>query len=344
MLTILPINFTGIKTIPIAKDNKNVKTSSLKKDAFQKTIDFTGRIGFESWMFQNNLTLNDIKSIISNKDSEIGSGNSHTTFSIPNCKEYCIRILTNDIEGIKTADFSQAKFLDVEDKNLKINIGQKVGLITVQRDLPFPYQIEILRRQEGESIGVQPPETLVTGDFYSVQKEGVAPYEDYSRKEKYARTIHEVAKLPVEAYEKLIQEFNEGQEAGYSFDYLNSNNLLVDSKEGKINLIDMEQGCPCDLSGLLYALTNAQYYNTFVNRWCEPVDDVKINQATKDTIAIIRKFAQALKNQGIALNRYEAPYEATISLYSSMPCLMAFGVVSEPDVWNKMEKMGIAKQ
>ena len=66
-------------------------------------------------------------------------------------------------------------------------------------------------------------------------------------------------------------------------------------------------------------------------------------QATKDTIEIIRKFVVAMKNQGLKFDRNKVPYEASISLFGGFPCWMAFGAMSEYQVWDKLNQLGLVK-
>lgn len=344
MLTITPINFTGIRNLPQARNMNNSKFVGLQKDTFQRNISFKGTLNFETWMLQHDLTFKDIQNIILDKENLIGSGNSNTAIAIPNCDDYCLRLSNWDLRSIGGADFSKAKIQNTKDSNLEANIGQEVAKITIERDIPIPYEIQVLRKQEGESIGVQPPETLICGEYNSRTKDGVAPYEDFSRKEKYARTMHKLSQLPTESFEQLIKDYKEAQNAGYSFDYLNSNNLLVDENNKKINLIDMSKGAPTDISGLFYALVNAQYYRTFASNDYNVVDEKQRAQTTADVVQIIRKFIQAMKNQGETFDRWSAPYEASKDLYSGLPMWLALGVTNETDVWNRLQRMGIAKQ
>lgn len=340
MLTITPISFSGIKNLP---QTRKIAINKVQKDTFERNITFKGKISFANWLESKGLEASDIKYFICDENI-IGRGNHNTAFKIPECEEYCLRMLTSDIEQIKNADFSKIKIKDTQDKNLDVNIGQEVALAYIEREIfPIPYEIEILRKQTGESIGVQPPETIVTGDFTMVLRDGMLPYEDYSRKEKYARTIHKVAQLPIKSYEKLIQDFNKAQEKGYKFDYLNSNNLLVDEIYQTVNLIDMEKGAPTDLSGLLYSLTNSQYYRTFCDKDYNPVSEDMRNQATQDTVLIIRKFLQALKNQNIKLDLNEASFEAVNCLFAGYPCWLALNATSLGEVQEKLRKMGVAK-
>ena len=335
MLTITPISFSGIRNLPKSSFN-NATLPKLGQDSFSKrnNVSFRGNgAEFANWMRENEFCLHDIQRMICDENL-IGAGNYSTVFSIPECDEYVLKVSNYDVDSIKTADLSQAR-LKINDEELGINIGQKVAAIEIPTIFPMPMEIQVLKKQAGESVGVQPPETI---------KENEKSYEDYSRKEKYERTIHKLAQLPVESYEQLLSDFVEADRLGYVFDYLNSNNLLVDEENKKINLIDMEKyGLAGNLSGLLYSLTNAQYYRTYCDKYYMPVSEAQREQATNDTIEIIKKFTLAMKKQGLKFDRNKVTYEANTYLFGGYPCWLAFGAMNEYQVWDRLSQMGLVK-
>jgi len=331
----MPIAFSGIRTAP---QTRGVTMPKIQKDTFVKNnnINFKGtKSSFEKWMEENNLTLSDIKNIISNNENILGAGFDNTTFSIPDCDEYVLRVRSNLLSFVLNSDFENATIINTEDKNLDINIGQQVAEILPKTIIPFPAGIEVLKKQYGESVGVQPSETIQYGEI---------EYEDYQRKNKYARTIHKVASLPIESYETLITEIKKAEELGYTFDHLNSNNLLVDENNQRINIIDMEKrGKRGDtMANLLYALTNIRYYSTYTSQTYCPVSDNERHQAYQDSMEIIGKFAQAMKNQGLKFDREFLSYEAGLFLFSSSPFMGACEVRCEADVWESLKDFGIA--
>lgn len=337
MLKMMPISFSGIKTAPIAKKGY-ITLPKMQKDCFIKNnISFTGvdkKSLFENWMMDNDVELTDIKGIISNTDNILGSGFDNTTFLIPNCDEYVLRCRTWLLPYLKDDDFTCANIVNCEDKNLKINVGQQVASIYPDVKIPFPCEIEILKKQQGKSIGIQPPETI---------KENDIPYEDYSRKEKYEKTIHKTAKLPQKAFDTLISEIIEADKLGYKFDFLNSNNLLVDEKNERINIIDMQKGgASADImSGLLYALTNIRYFKTYTAQNYNPVSDEKKQQAYQDTMEIIGKFVLAMKNQNVKFDMKNISLEANMFLFSSAPFKGASNVQTDREVIEKLKEFGI---
>ena len=215
--------------------------------------------------------------------------------------------------------YSKAKIKDTEDKNLTINIGQQVAEITVPTSFVFPETIEVIKKQKGKSLGVPPYEALSANENGDLRK-GELPYEALERKLHYAESIHDVAQLPVSAYEKLISDVISANEAGYSFDYLNSNNLLVDKNDKSINLIDMNKsGGGVNLGNVLYALTNISYFSTYSSSYDEnPMSEDDVNKALNDTIQIISKFMQAMQNMGLKLDKNECSYQF-MNLMNSFP-------------------------
>lgn len=338
MLKMMPISFSGIKAIPIAKRGY-ITLPKTQNDCFIKSnVSFCGvdkKSSFENWMNDNNLEIEDIKNIISNEDNILGAGFDNTTFSIPNCDEYVLRCRTWLLPYLKESDFSNTQVIDSEDKTLKINIGQQVASIYPKVSIPFASEIEVLKKQSGSSIGVQPPETI---------KENDIPYEDYSRKEKYEKTINKTAKLPQKAYDTLVSEIMQADETGYKFDYLNSNNLLVDEKNERINIIDMQKGgaSPDVMSGLLYALTNIRYFKTYTAPIYNAVSDEKKQQVYQDTMEIIGKFVLAMKNQNVKFDLKNMPLEASMFLFSSAPFKGASNAQTEREVMEKLKEFGVA--
>ncbi|MBQ8635183.1 hypothetical protein IJ425_03420 [bacterium] len=346
MLKILQINYGGIRTLPQTRKASN-PIFKQKQDVFTKNnnVSFKGNNSsfFEKMAQEYNFQVEDVKDIINKENNMIGSGNKHTSFAIPNCDDYILRIDTFNLPFVKNADFSSATTKDFEDENLGINIGQKVASIEVMSLFPYPLEIEILKKQQGESIGVQPPESLYIENTGCL-KPNTLPYEDYSRKEKYARTIHKVSQLPVESFETLLQELKIANEAGYVFDHLNSNNLLVDEENQRINIIDMEKGSIIvdPIADLFYALTNISYLKTYMAQYTNPTSEEERNKVIEDTITIIQKFTQAMQNQGMKFEKDNISLQAD-DVFRSYPCAAAFMARNKEEVWNALSQMGIAQ-
>ncbi len=318
MLNVSRANFTKIANNFTAK--KILMNKGLATDVFVRNsapISFKGiespksTNAFFEWAKETDFINTQLDDVLSNPENVLGAGFHHTAYKIPNNDDFVLRVSTNDMKySFQRQNIPNAK-IKAKSADLDINVGQEVARILV----PGQYGdaewqctcIEVLKKQDGESIGVLPPELLVEGEYNSTTKAGVDPYEHISRKQHYAKTIHKVAELPVESYEKLLSDFTRACAYGFSFDEHNSNNLLVDSNKQAINLIDMDRSSSNptkpNYGDLLYALTNVQYYSTYTSFYADDVSPEQKQQATDDTMQIIDKFMQAMKNNGLKFDK-----------------------------------------
>ena len=217
-------------------------------------------------------------------------------------------------------DFNVEKLTDTEDKNLKINIGQSIGNIKLRNSNKMSVIVDVLKKQRGASIG-NPPPRAICNEYNEELREGEEPYEAMSRKTKYAKSLESLASLPVETYEELIQKVKEASKLGYKFDYLNSNNLLVDEENQQINLIDMDRirGGEEDYGSLLYALTNIKYFGTYCSKYDgNLVDADKQLEAIENTVQIAKKYLEAMKRQNVKFNT-EKPTIEFFEFVRSLP-------------------------
>ena len=344
MLSITPISFSGIRNLANTK-TKAATLPKMQNDTFVRsnTINFKGCEKcneFSKWCNETGFKPENIDEIINNPELEIGKGNQHTAFNIPNCKDFVIRVSSCHVGNTSSADWKHAKFVDAQDKNLNVNIGQPVAFLEVP-DTHAPIYVEILKKQAGEPIGNKPAETLLIGET-EILKAGEAPYEDMSRKEQYARTIQKVADLPISAYEELIDTYIEASKLGYTLDHLNSNNILVDSENQKLNLIDMSKGQSKEkFDGLLYALLNAEYFDTYTADYPNPVSNEEKMTALKNNVKIIQNFTQAMKNKGVKFNRDEICIEFFNDVIRKVTSSFAFGTSDTEEKFVKMRELGI---
>ena len=183
-------------------------------------------------------------------------------------------------------------------------MGQTVASIEVPCGVFFHSSIEVMKKQSGEPIGI-PPVAALSNPMTNEIPKGELPYEARERKEYYAASLEKLASLPQSSYETLIDELIEASEMGYHFDHLNSNNLLLDMENQRINLIDMEKSKrPVDWGDTLYALTNINYYSTYTSPYGEaPMSQDDIYKVQKNSVEIVDKFTKAMQNKGVKFNR-----------------------------------------
>lgn len=345
-MNISPINFVKVNNFSSIKRPLNLR---LQSDIFVRSTSFKGNsetqncTDFIKWAKETDFINSQLENILTSEEYKIGSGFTNTAFQIPNNDNYVLRVRTRSLQHtFAPSNIKKAVIEDLDDK-LDINVGQKVAEITIPseyaREGKYDFAatiVEVLKKQQGEAIGVQPPETL---------SDNVVVYEAPIRKEKYARTIHKVAQQPIESYEKLISDFQKACNAGFIFDHLNSNNLLIDDENHSINLIDMEkvaEGIPeANYANLLYSLTDIEYFSTYVSEYINPVSDEEKTMAIEDTIQIIDKFLQAMKNTDVKFDRKAISYDFHSKFLSSMPCIMYCKSFEKEAFLQKAETMGL---
>ena len=281
-----------------------------------------------------------MQSIFSNPQNKLGEGFTHSVYSIPDNDEYVLRVSNNFDPDI--IDFSNPTVKDTEDKDLKINIGQEIAELTYNRkDYPGTYErVSVLRKQKGKSVGVPPAETMYYPET-EILRPGKTCYESQENREKYASSIKAIAKLPLSAYERLLDNVTEAYNHGYYFDYLNSNNILYDEDSQSLNLIDMEKSRRyLNYGNLLYALTNISYYNTYTDNYNNPISDEEFNEITGATITIIDKYLQAMRNKNLKINKNDYACQTT-QLFFSIPMKIYCRSFDTNAVWNKLEYLGV---
>lgn len=344
MLNISPVSFLKINN---SYKSQPKIMQGLANDVFVRSannVSFKGlneadKSSFTLWADKTDFVQKQLPEILSNPDCKLGSGFSHSAFIIPDNPNYILRVPNTNIA--LNYDYSKATLKDTEDKNLKVNIGQEIAKIEVPTKEGFPMVVEVLKKQEGESIGV-PPAQAVFAEETGTLKEGELSYEARERKEHYASTIHKVAQLPVESFEKLISDIKEAEKAGYHFDHLNSNNLLVDDENASINLIDMDKSSvPANFGNVLYALTNICYFSTYSSQFDEsPMGDDEIRTVIKDTMDITDKFIQAMQNKGEKFNRNECSYEF-FNFINSLPFSFYCKTCDDNAKWDVLKSKGV---
>ena len=305
----------------------------------KKKID-TSEMSFAQWAQKNEFLNATLPSLLLNADEyKIGSGFSHKAYKIPENDNYILR--TSNSINVNDIDITSGEIIDMEDEDLKINIGQQVANIKLQTKTGHPVFFEVLKKQEGTPIGVTNPRALydeITGEL----RPGALPYEAPERKEQYAASLEKLADLPLESYENLINDIQAAFNAGYRLDHFNSNNLLLDEKNKEINLIDMERATgELNYGNILYALTNIQYFKTFISGYPNKVPDCQIGKAINETITIVQKFMLAMKMQGVKFSHINSSLEFQ-DLLSSYPLAMLAGGFGKDKVYEYFKMNGVA--
>ena len=337
-------------TINCAKNN-NLK--SIPMDTFVRTsssVSFKGEdvtkpeTDFRTWAEKTNFLSSQFKDVITDENNIIGSGFDHTVYAIPNCEDYVLR--KNNFGCGMPLDYSGAALSPFEYPKSDINVGQVVATIEIPCTLSkyLKDSVDVLRKQTGHSIG-NPPFAAISNEYTGELRTGELPYESRERKEKFLKDIHSVSQLPQKAFDDLISDLTKAAEAGYALDHYNSNNLLLDDKNSRINLIDMRSGLSskkADYANLLYSLTNIYYLPNFTSMYDgNQMQDWQIKQAVEDIVTIVDKYTTAMQNQGVKFDRENSSIEFR-DFMNSMPCSIFCQTGDYSEKWNKFEQMGIA--
>lgn len=329
------INFTGV----IKPEFKNVGQTHLKAapyDNFTKSETQKCDNAFIKWAYDTDFMPHGLAAALT-EENKLGSGFTNSVYKIPSNPNYVLRVRNHN--SIDDINFDNYTLVNCEDKNLKSNFGQCVAKI-MPADSQYPI-FEILKKQKGITNS-NPPSSVVYHENGSI-REGELPYEALERKEYYGKCLNILANMPQESYDKLIDELIELDRAGYRFDYYNPNNFLLDDEDGKINIIDIDKtasGYKNDLGNILWALSGIGYFDTFMSDYDGvKTDDAAREEAIKNTITVIDKYTQALKNKGAKYSK--DGYEFTTKLLSSLPFSFYLRSVNNDQKMQKLQEMGV---
>lgn len=170
-----------------------------------------------------NIPLRDtvIKSL--NSDNFLGEGMSKKGYNLQGIKNYIIRVYKN---VFKIEDLQQ-DFIKPEKNN--INTLDNVVLC-------IPGKIDIVKKKEGEFLGVENYAKRIR-----VHEDNVLENIELTREEtlKSLKLYEEMKNFPISSYKKAYTQIKSFcKKPGYQFDILSPNNILIDTQNKKINLID----------------------------------------------------------------------------------------------------------
>ena len=172
----------------------------------------------------NGIPLKDtILKSISDENNLLGEGLSKKGYGLAGIKDYVIRIYKN---CFKKEDLDR-EF--VKPKNDYLNTLEGVVLC-------IPGKIDIVKKKTGESLGVEKyAERIQVTDSHPLRDVKVTREETLK-----ALNIYENLKdFPVKSYKQAYLQMKKFcKKTGFQFDIISPNNILIDTKAKKINLID----------------------------------------------------------------------------------------------------------
>lgn len=172
----------------------------------------------------NGIPLKDtILKSISDENNLLGEGLSKKGYGLAGIKDYVIRIYKN---CFRKEDLDR-EF--VKPKNDYLNTLEGVVLC-------IPGKIDIVKKKTGESLGVDKyAERIQVTDSHPLRDVKVTREETLK-----ALNIYEKLKdFPVKSYKQAYLQMKKFcKKTGFQFDIISPNNILIDTKAKKINLID----------------------------------------------------------------------------------------------------------
>lgn len=172
----------------------------------------------------NGIPLKDtILKSISDENNLLGEGLSKKGYGLAGIKDYVIRIYKN---CFKKEDLDR-EF--VKPKNDYLNTLEGIVLC-------IPGKIDIVKKKTGESLGVEKyAERIQVTDSHPLRDVKVTREETLK-----ALNIYEKLKdFPVKSYKQAYLQMKKFcKKTGFQFDIISPNNILIDTKAKKINLID----------------------------------------------------------------------------------------------------------
>lgn len=172
----------------------------------------------------NGIPLKDtILKSISDENNLLGEGLSKKGYGLAGIKDYVIRIYKN---CFRKEDLDREV---VKPKNDYLNTLEGVVLC-------IPGKIDIVKKKTGESLGVEKyAERIQVTDSHPLRDVKVTREETLK-----ALNIYEKLKdFPVKSYKQAYLQMKKFcKKTGFQFDIISPNNILIDTKAKKINLID----------------------------------------------------------------------------------------------------------
>lgn len=175
---------------------------------------------------------------IATDENFLGEGGNASIFAIPNNDQYVVRIQHRAWVGPTEGELEllESPFSDM-------NVGQAVARLG---------NAFILKRQEGIPAGLTHVEIRRLGLTHELANL------DYLQRTTLA------ANMPQQAYDELAELIRIINEKGYNFDPSKPNNILIDEKRKRFNLIDLNSRDPSSdyrdtLTSLVVPLMNNSY-------------------------------------------------------------------------------------
>lgn len=252
-------------------------------------------INFQNWAAETEF-LNNAKSIINNPSNVIGNGFEGEVYSIPNSEEWVIKKYFRS--SILPTRNAQKLIEELDDISPELNIGQAIAKINLPLNDRLTETFFIHKKQKGTPIGIN-------AILMNTISDGTT--------QKHLESLENIANLPQESFNKLIDDIDTISKLGYKIDGTTPNNILFDSKTNSINFVDIadkDSEKNSQYSEVLYPLLGAAFSERFLNSNRSEGEKEKAKELSE---TIIKKFMLAMKNANVRFSPTYNFYKLTTS-------------------------------
>lgn len=281
-----------------AKTNKILKFKGSIKDmtTFSKETltSFAAGKQFLSWAKKNNFTDNLIN-IIQDEKNFLGKGGNGTVFKIPHNDDFVIKVPNGILNKISTGQDSTLEVPKsinlIKDNFANYNVGQPVAEIG---------KLQILKKQEGIAHSV--PHGIMRRGGIEADKN-------------YINSLKTLAEFPQSSFDEVAETFAMLNKQGYAFDPSKPGNFLIDAKNKKINLVDLNPTkTPHNaLSYMLIPMIDTSYFNSFKKN--KVGTEPEFQEINKYASAIVSKCIEAAKKNKLDITTNDVSYPLEIAKY-----------------------------
>lgn len=285
-MNVSSINYISYKNQKASTLTRNVKAQTSahqKSEITQNNIFYMpAKISFKSnpsykdftdWIEKKGINFSDSEEIseliiksITNKNL-IGYGTSQSAYMLDGNRDFIIKIPTNNP---KTGPVKI-----IEDEFPSINLGQTIAKVG---------NMKICKRQEGIESGIPYSKKIDYG---------------VNLKQIYLDHLYRLEKMPQSAYDDLAKTFSELNKKEKFFDCYNPNNILVDTKNQKFNLVDdLEDALDDDQTNTIMSMLN-------------PLLDIRYMPNLKNDKNAEKIWKETIQKCYIASQKYDLPQPTT---------------------------------
>ena len=210
----------------------------------------------------------------------LGSGFEGKTIAIPECDNWVIKVYNR--AHIINQKLKEPQITEIKDILPELNVGQFVASVKIPLGENYCQHFYVLKKQDGVSYGVPYDSKNTVCD--STVKE-------------HLDTLSKMANMPIETYEKLVDDIQYVTEKGYKFDSGNPYNFMMDEENQRINFVDIadkKNDKKTQFGDVLFALLDGDFSASLRNS-SRPDKEKDLSQdyskkiISKFFIAMIRK-------------------------------------------------------